>query len=157
MMKLQDILEREKLNKREVETDANGIHRIWVNDQHLIHLRSSKDEKLFYMYAKIASLPPEEMQAKVYCHLLEGNLFGKETGRAFLAVQAEAKAIVLMQLFDSEMTSIESYLENFQHFINFLVYWKKRMQDLPALIGENKSSGDVFQLMSRNQQKILFA
>lgn len=155
-MKLDDIIKEEiRLSGNQVEVDEQDVKRIWVNDQHLIHLRSSPDEQYFYLYAKAASLPETYDQSKVYEQLLSANLFGQKTANAVFAIHLQSKSIVLMKIFEVESTSFELYTKEFQHFINALVYWKEK---LDTIRGQASSENDhLLQLMSKRHQIIMFA
>lgn len=155
-MKLNEILleEKQRADQWEIEEDEYRVIRIWINDQHLIHLRNSPDEKLFYLYAKVSSLPPQPHQVKIYETLLEANLFGKQTGLAVLAIQIKSNSIILMRTFETSVTTFESYSRGFQDFMNYLVYWKEEMQRLITTLPD--SHEDLLNIMSKRNQQILF-
>lgn len=154
-MKFKEILrkEAELQGEKEIEVDEYGVVRFWINDQHLLHLRGSPDDHFFYLYAKICPLPPLA-QDKIYEILLEANLFGEETGQAFFAIHLSSQSIVLMRTFESDTTTFDHYMHEFQVFVDYLVFWKKKMKDM--LLDLDKSQENVLNLMSKRHQKIVF-
>jgi len=155
-MKLNEILEREnhQSGAPPIEEDSLGVKRMWINDQHLIHFRSSPEDKYFYVYAKISIIPKSTIQNKIYETLLAANLFGEETGNSVLALHVKSNSIILMRTFESDLTTYEYYLTEFQSFIDYLVHWKEKTQKL--LEHTPSSSENMLEIMSKRNQTILF-
>jgi hypothetical protein len=155
-MNLKEILreEQKRIKDFHLEEDEYGVKRLWINQQHLLHLRSSPDDNYFYLYAKIAPVPPLAQKLKIYEELLKANLFGTTTGHAVLALHASSNSLILMHEFEAAHTTFESYTEYLQDFINYLVYWKDKMGSLWQKQG--KTQEDLLQIMSKKNQTILF-
>lgn len=154
-MKLSEILE---VSLSGGETDSLGVTRILINDKYLIHLRSSTDEEHFYLYAKVGNLPARDGREEICEKLLEANLFGEGTGNSMFALHRQTNTIILMKIFDSSSTSLESYTQQLQQFISYLREWKEKFSDLAAKAGMEISSSedDILTIMSQRKQKILF-
>lgn len=144
------------------ETDAMGVTRLLINEKYLVHLRSSADDKYFYMYSKAGQLPQTSARGSLCEMLLEANLFGDETGKAMFSVHKETNTIILMKIFEAANTSFESYQHDFQLFINSLAHWKEKLaSSSPAgtssAPGQSVGESDVLHLMSQHNQRIFFA
>lgn len=158
-MKLSEILEQavQQSGAPRVETDALGVTRLLINDKYLIHLRSSPDEKFFYLYSKAGELPQAGKKDTICEMLLEANLFGEDTGNAMFSVHRETRSIILMKIFDASNTTLESYQRDFQLFINTLAYWKEKLAGGIVDGSKQPAETDVLNLMGRKDKKIFFA
>ena len=140
-MELSEILAKQQKELPQGQTlslDANNLCQMTVGEKHLVTLERSPLENCFYLYAPVDRIP-HGAKKEVLSRLLSGNLFGRETGRATLAIDQDSDVIVLSERFDEEGLSYQSFSERLQAFVGYLEYWKKVISEENFLLPTNYS------------------
>jgi hypothetical protein len=143
------------LNLAEIPLDEFHVARIAINDEHVIHIKNSDEESILYMYALVCKLTKSSSKEELFADFLEANLFGKGTGKAAFALHKETGSILLTQTVEFETIDFGLFKAQFQDFINHVAHWKSKIKSYLEKEAE-KGSGDLLQIMSQKNQKILF-
>lgn len=135
-MLLENIIESYKKHYHldELKLDSSGQCNLVINDDLIVTIERSIDEVGFFVYGAIGTIAVGDEQ-KVALMALQGNLFGKETGRSSIGYVEQTRTLVLFDYFELEKVRFNDFLIRFDHFIEHLYYWKMKMQ-LPQ---ENKT------------------
>lgn len=122
-MKLDELVESYSRDQGLVKPDAtNGIYRFTINNSVVIALEGSTDQKGFFLYSVIGSLPPGR-ESEIALKALNGNLFGKETGKGSIGYDPVTNSLVLYEYFSEYHTDLDSFKLSFRSFVQYLVYW----------------------------------
>lgn len=127
-MKLEEILEEQaKMMKMPgLRLDELGACHFVVNETTAVTIEKSLDGRSFYLHALVATVLAGEDES-LFAELLEANLFGKETGAATLAYDAETRSVVLFQQFEEETTDYTQYQEALERFVGVCNHWKEKL------------------------------
>lgn len=105
----------------------SGICRLAINDFILINLEKSLDSSGFFIYATICNIP-QEKEKQISMMALNGNLFGKETGRANIGYSEQIRSLILFEYFDESEITFKNFLERFDKFVQYVSYWIVKME-----------------------------
>ncbi len=148
-MDLESILreygERMKLGK--LGLDSSGICTLLVED-HLVSFEKSLHHEGFYVYSSIGHIPSGREQ-ELGLMVLEGNLFGKETGRASIGYVGQSRTLVLFEYFDHETTDFTNFSQRFKSFLQHLFYWIVKLESADQFSSQKSDA-------SSNRQNVFF-
>jgi len=106
---------------------GDRIVRLLFDRKWWISFESIEDEDIFFMYATIAKIPVDQ-EVIVHKRALAGNLFGKETGEATLALHEDKRLLVLFQRFYEAKTDYDAFKRAVENLIAYLDYWQEKLQ-----------------------------
>lgn len=134
----------ELLNKLSVETgltdlrfNEEGVASFIFDEVHQTCLEKHPDTHTLILWGKVGTLPFANREACLI-HLLQGNLFGKETGKASLGLEPMQEEIYLFQTFDLDTVTFELFFEELKRFLKTQKSWAEKVKNA-------FSSGDVSQ------------
>lgn len=127
-MKLEEILlEYKKVTgSSALALDSTGICHLRVGDTLQVSLENALDGKGFFLFSILATLSPQN-EASTLLMAMNGNLFGRETGRATLGYDSINKVLVLSEYFEEHTTDFYSFIERFNHFNGYAIYWSTKL------------------------------
>ena len=111
--------------------DGNGMCRLRFRDAIDVDIEPSRREGHVHVYAVIGRAPPQA-EAPYLRALLAGNLFGRETGAAAIALDPETNELVLWRLVDIEGLTAERFDEVLRDFVQSAVQAAERARDTAA-------------------------
>lgn len=120
-----------------VKLDFNGsICSLKIDQKNDLFIESSPREKGFYLYAPVGFLNHSN-QGHLPLELLAANLFGRETGRAFLAYEPVHRLILLIEYFDEQGLEFEEYERRFLLFIHYMKEWIEKINHSKVKQGDH--------------------
>lgn len=133
-MDLESILKEygKSMHVDKLQLDKSGLCTILINDNFLVTFEKSLDREGFYVYAKIGNLSPSN-EKEVALMVLEGNLFGKETGQANIGYVNPSRTLVLFEYFDKNFTDYVHFSQRFNDFLQHLFYWIVKLESSAQL------------------------
>ncbi|MCE5318368.1 MAG: type III secretion system chaperone [Parachlamydia sp.] len=112
--------------------DKEDIYRITINNAYIVCLARAVDSSDYFLYTTLCTVPSkEDLKSQLFEQFLSSHLFGKETHRAYFALDARQGTILLIRQFDTTLENIDSFMKELKYFVNTLVYWQEK---LPLLI-----------------------
>ncbi len=129
----------EKIKLNDLELDKNRMCRLIFDDKFVVDIEALPDEQTFFMYGVVGRVPTEEKEA-FYEKLLEGNLFGKETGDASLGVDPQQGEVILFQKLNAEKLEYIEFEKHLEQFLNYMEFWSKELA--PGAFSTDGETGD---------------
>jgi hypothetical protein len=108
--------------------NADGCACLMFDGRIALNLESDRVTGRLHLHVELGALPSRDREA-VYRAMLEGNLFGAQTGEATLAVDKAADAVVLCQALRSEELSGATFIEVVQTMVRCADVWQKALAD----------------------------
>ena len=108
--------------------NADGCARLTFDGRIALNLESDPVAGRLHLYVELGALPARGRET-VYRALLEGNLFGAQTGEATLAVDAAADAVVLCRTLWAEEVSAAAFTEIVQAMVGCANVWQQALAD----------------------------
>lgn len=130
-MELENLLKEYGKSKglgRTLKLDSSGVCTLLVNDQYLVTFEKSLDKEGFYVYSSIGSIPAGKEQ-EYSLVVLEGNLFGKETGLANIGYMSQNRTLVLFEYFDKNI-DYHQFNKKVNSFLQYLFYWIVKLDSI---------------------------
>lgn len=116
----------------ELDPDSEGRYSLRINRNHLIHFSPSFDHQDLFLYASIGYVPLNDNEKlEIYDKLLSANMFGKETGRCFFALDQRFHQLLLTRRFPLHSLSKEDFIIELPSFMACLTHWKQIVDTLP--------------------------
>jgi hypothetical protein len=106
--------------------DANRCARVVFDGKTALNFEHDETTGLIQVYATLAPLPAQGREA-LYAQLLQGNLFGAQTGGATLAVDAEHHEVVLCQGAPVEDSTGTAFATLVERFVGAAEAWTQRL------------------------------
>lgn len=85
-----------------------------------------------FLHSAVGVLPPAGRREAVYETLLAGNLFGRDTGRAALAIDRDLGEILLVRQLDMAETSHAAFADAVEDHVARAKAWTERLRQAPA-------------------------
>jgi hypothetical protein len=108
--------------------NADGCACLMFDGRIALNLESDRIADRLHLHVELGALPSQGREA-VYRALLEGNLFGAQTGEATLAVDKAADTVVLCQALRPEELSGATFIEAVQAMVSCADVWQKALAD----------------------------
>lgn len=129
------------MNLGKLRLDSSGICTLLIEDHYLVSFEKSLHHEGFYVYSSIGHIPSGK-EKDLALMALEGNLFGKETGRANIGYVSQSRTLVIFEYFDHETTDFAIFLQRFKDFLQHLFYWIVKLEsadEFPSLSSDTLS------------------
>jgi len=121
--------------------NADGCACLMFDGRIALNLESDPVAGRLHLYVELGSLPSRGREA-VYRAMLEGNLFGAQTGEATLAVDAAKDAVVLCRTLWAEEVSATAFNEIVQAMVGCANVWQQALAE-GTLGGNAQAPGSV--------------
>lgn len=108
--------------------NADGCACLMFDGRIALNLESDRLANRLHLHVELGPLPSRGREA-VYRALLEGNLFGAQTGEATLAVDKATETVVLCQALRPEELSGATFIEAVQTMVRCADVWQKALAD----------------------------
>ena len=106
---------------------SEGVYRLLVDQQWLLCLEAIEEEGCFFLFSSVCEIP-KQGEVEALRSALSGNLFGKETGDAVLALHLDTDLLILFRRFEEATLRHEELMQGVQEFISLLRHWKEKIQ-----------------------------
>jgi len=106
--------------------NAQGCSSLLFDDRIALNLESDRDAGRLHLHVELGALPSHDREA-IYRALLEGNLFGTQTGEAALAVNPITEAVVLCRSLWSEEVSGTAFVEIVKTMVSCADVWQRAL------------------------------
>ncbi len=113
---------------------AQGTLQLRIGKQLALNLEADGEAAL-YAYAVLGPCPAEAQQSTLFGEMLEGQLFGRETGEARFGLDAHRRELLLHRRLDLRQIDAMAFQAEIEHFITVAQRWIDRL----AAPGEAKS------------------
>jgi hypothetical protein len=117
------------LNVPNLHFDANGCARLAIDGAPPLDFERGSGGVL-HVYSVLGPLPPESREP-LYAELLKGNLFGKATAGASLAVDFLYGEVVLCRTVATEHAAAHAFTAEIEAFVAAAEDWKRRLESAP--------------------------
>lgn len=111
--------------------DANHCARLMFDGKTALNFEHDPGAACIHVYATLAPLPATGREA-LYAQLLQGNLFGAQTGGAALAVDAAHHEVVLCRSVALEGASGAAFAAVVERFVAAAEEWTQRLAGASA-------------------------
>ncbi len=118
------------LNVPDLRFDKNGCARLAIDGAPALDFERG-GPGILHVYSVLGQLPPEGREA-LYGDLLKGNLFGKETAGASLAVDFLYGEVVLCRTVATEHAVSHAFAAEMESFVAAAEEWKGRLEKSPG-------------------------
>ncbi|MGE0331873.1 MAG: type III secretion system chaperone [Ramlibacter sp.] len=105
--------------------DEHGCARLVFEGDVAIDLEADEPAQCIQVYAVLGPVPPGDREP-LYRRLLEGNLFGQQTGGATLAVDPVREEVLLCARVDPAVVSAEALVGWLDRFAGTAADWLRR-------------------------------
>lgn len=156
-MDLEDILLEYGKSKQLglLKLDSTGLCNILINDNQIVTFEKSLDREGFYVYSPIGTIPVGE-EKELALMVLQGNLFGKETGQANIGYVEQTRTLVLFEYFDNYGLDFSHFNHRFNKYIQYLFYWLVKLKAVET-VPEQMEEFDLPHDMDNKDKKIFYA
>ena len=104
----------------ELELDADGSYVLPISDLVRLRVRQNADEEII-ISAFLGEIPASMDIEKAYTRMMEGNLFGQETGGAALGLDSDVHAVLIRRVpGDVSQEDFANYIES---VLNYAEAW----------------------------------
>lgn len=104
----------------ELELDADGSYVLPISDLVRLRVRQNADEEII-ISAFLGEIPASMDIEKAYTRMMEGNLFGQETGGAALGLDSDGHAVLIRRVpGDVSQEDFANYIES---VLNYAEAW----------------------------------
>lgn len=110
--------------------DEQGILHFLINDTIAVSIEKTLDNQGFFIYTVLGKIPAGR-ELTFTLATLEGNLFGKETGRASIGYDPLTHSLVLFRYFDGAYLETNTLANGFDDFLQIYAYWMGKLNKLP--------------------------
>lgn len=116
--------------------DDHGCARLLFEDSVAVDLEIDESAGCIQVYSVLGPVPPGDREP-LYRRLLEGNLFGQQTGGALLAVDPVREEVLLCSRVDPATASASALVTRMDSFAGAAADWQRRFAsgDLTATPG----------------------
>lgn len=108
--------------------NADGCACLIFDGRIALNLESDPVAGRLHLHVELGALPSRGREA-VYRAMLEGNLFGAQTGEATLAIDKATETVVLCQALRPEELSGSTFIEAVQTMVRCADVWQKALAD----------------------------
>ena len=113
----------------ELRLDAAGACRLVFDGRTTVDIEAPAGrEGTVFLHSAVGLLPPSGAREAVYEDLLSSNLFGRDTGRAVLAIDGDLGEIVLFRQLDLAGTGYAAFADAIEDFVARTRAWTGRLQ-----------------------------
>ncbi|MCB1111704.1 MAG: type III secretion system chaperone [Chlamydiales bacterium] len=105
--------------------NEQGKCTLFINNTFLICFEPAESREGFFAYSVIEGVDTEDKDQLTA--LLQGNLFGSETGLASIGYDPVTRSIVFFEYFDDEQTDYSEFKRRMSEFVSYLHYWKAKL------------------------------
>lgn len=110
----------------EIKPNNEGIYALRINDIRLVYFSESPDKENLFIYSSLCQIPPHEDEKLIlFEQLLIANLFGKETGNSYFALDHHSHQLLLICRIPMLQLSKEMFFKELQQFISSLSHWEE--------------------------------
>lgn len=109
-----------------LQFDDQGCARLVFDGSVTLNLEHESGSSKLQIYSVLGKVPVENKE-HVFQILLEGNLFGSETGGAVLSLDPLEREIVLFRTFESDGLTGAAFAEAVGRFVDATEDWKARL------------------------------
>lgn len=109
-----------------LQFDEQGCARLVFDGAITLNLEHEAGSSRLQIYSVLGKVPLEDRE-HVYQLLLEGNLFGAETGGAVLAIDGLEREIVLFRTLEGDGITGPAFAEVVGHFVDAAEDWTARL------------------------------
>lgn len=158
-MKIEAVIEELSRRNKNVEflsSDTRGRVSAIVNNELTIYLESSRTDEGFFLYSGIIKVPNDK-EHPLSVMALEGNLFHNETGKASIGYHRASGWLILFQHFTTSEMVYSIFEEQFDRFIEHVLYWKNKTEKCLSEISDTSFEDHVMGFTSAQDLKIFFA
>lgn len=113
----------------DLQLDADRSCRLVFDGQVMVDIEGV-DDGVALLHSVVGLLPPAGRRKAIYEALLAGNLFGRDTGAAVLAVDADLGEILLFRRLDLDATDERSFGDALQDLVARATAWTGRLETL---------------------------
>ena len=109
--------------------DETGLVSIRVDDAFNVNLQFVEATGKVLCFVEVAELP-HDAPAAVYCDLLAGGLFGKDTAGGFFALEPDTGTVVYNYFFDLEQAAedVEDFIATLEKILQICDIWAGRIK-----------------------------
>jgi len=118
------------------EPSEKGVFSLVVDEKSSISFENNPKEKGFFAYALIGEVPSGK-QKQIFSSMMEGNLFGRDTGHAILSYHSGSNTAILFQRFELTKLDTETFIKEMDQYLYRLTYWRDKLEEAK----KQKSSG----------------
>lgn len=111
-----------------LQFDAQGCARLVFDGAVTLNLEHDADSSKLQIYSVVGKVPVENRE-HVFQILLEGNLFGAETGGGVLSLDPLEREIVLFRTFEGDGLTGAAFAEAVGRFVDAAEDWVARLAD----------------------------
>jgi hypothetical protein len=119
------------MNLPQLAFDGKGCARLLVDGQVAVNFELDAANEAIQIYSTIGPLPTQGGEA-VYLALLEGNLFGAQTGGATLAVDSLHHEVVLCRTVPTADMDPAAFAMLVERFVAAAEEWTQKLQASPS-------------------------
>lgn len=148
MMELQELLRgyAQIFGIPPITLNADGACRIGFKNEISVSLEQSNDLDRFHLFTTVSKIP-QNAGVAWYRHLLDANLFGRETGQAHLGCDTQTEEVILCQVVRTALTdpnTLDSYI---REIIILSDHLRRKMQSWSVLPEEKISEQDALSMI----------
>ncbi len=111
-----------------LQPDSLGVYHFIVNERFSLHVERASDEKTLFLYAEVAVIPTT-FQHSVLRVAMEGNLYGRQTGKGILGYDPQASSLIYTQRFPEDIPA-EQFYEELEQYLGILKFWQDKVEDI---------------------------
>ena len=133
-MRIEDALEQ--LGRQiglALKLDDQRSCRLVFDGSTAIDIEAPEDDGTVFLHAAVGIVPATGREA-VYALLLEGNLFGRGTGRAVLGVDTDLNEIILHRALDMGTTEYAAFTAALEDFLGRVKGWTERLEAMRTTV-----------------------
>ena len=121
--------------------DDSGLVSVRVDDAYNVNLQFIEATEKILCFVEVAELP-KDAPAVVFCDLLVGGLFGKDTAGGYFALEPESETVVYNYFFDLDRAAkdVEEFVSTLEKILQLCDMWAERiMRDLSGGDGSDEA------------------